>query len=223
MLYYSIMKNNHYKKTKKAFSLPEVLLTLVILGIIMMIAIPQLKIFNPRQRGFDTRAKKMEEYFTEAIGHILQHDCSLDDLTIINLDSGEKFSIADPHNEAKLAEIFKKYILYLDRQPNVSVEYFTAPIKDYDKTPIGVTLEETYKNFFFAQDGTLIGFRSYGSCEATELNTNPSLQRGRYTQPNVCASIFFDINGENKPNKLGSDQYVLPLYKRGIKYTNGDI
>ena len=31
-------------------------------------------------------------------------------------------------------------------------------------------------------------------------------------------ALFFDINGEQEPNVLGKDRFILPLNKEGIQY-----
>ena len=64
----------------------------------------------------------------------------------------------------------------------------------------------------------IIGFRTYEGCDKTEKNVNPPKFKRKYELPNICGSIFYDINAYGKPNKLGSDQFIIPFDKRGIKY-----
>ena len=99
-------------------------------------------------------------------------------------------------------------------------EYFSANIKTYQNAVVSV-LNTTYSDFFYLQDGTLLGFRLFGSCSASEPNAIPPLNRTLLGAENVCGSVFVDVNGEGKPNKLGADQIVIPFDARGIKY-NGD-
>ena len=100
----------------------------------------------------------------------------------------------------------------------MSDRYFTGPLLNYDKTSTGNALKDTYSNFIYTNDGVVIGFRTYTSCATTETNANPPTYRGKYSVANSCGSIFYDINGFKGPNKLGSDQYIIPLGLQGIKY-----
>ena len=67
----------------------------------------------------------------------------------------------------------------------------------------------------------LVGDKFYGSCDATENLANPPLERKKYAVTEICGSVFYDVNAYKKPNKLGSDQYIIPVGLRGMKYDNG--
>ena len=83
-----------------------------------------------------------------------------------------------------------------------------------------MTLKDAYSAFFHVNDGMLMGFRFYKGCDKTERFTNPPLVREEYEVNNICGSIFFDINSYGKPNRLGADQYILPVGLKGLEYEN---
>ena len=209
------MKN--YGK-KFGFTLPEALLVLIILGIIAAICMQSLKSYNAQQQGFDTKADKAVSIIGQAIIMIMLEDSSSDDLTGMYDEEG-KFSIADETKGPRVAKVFKKHLNVNDIHPDLTNDYFTGKMLTYNRTELTV-LKDTYSNFFYLQDGTLLGFRMYGNCEGTETNAIPPKIRTTSSVSKICASVFVDVNGEKKPNKLGSDQIVIPFDARGIKYNN---
>lgn len=210
------------KKIHKAFTMSEAILTMVILGVIFALSITALKFIKPAQDGMDTMSKKMAENLDQAFTQIIAHHAGIDDLLIIK-NGNDRFSIADEDVTPKMAKVIGKYILEIPYDLDLTNEYFSEQIKDYNKKPTGETLKDAYSHFVVVQDGIFMGLRFYGNCTTTEPNATPPMQRGRLAMPNTCGSIFYDVNGFKKPNKLGSDQYVLPLYRRGIKYSEDDI
>ena len=209
------MKKN---RRKFGFTLPEALIVLVILGVIATICVQSMKTYNAQQQGFDTKADKAMSIIGQAIIMIMLEDSSSDDLMGL-FDEEGKFSIADATKGARVAKVFKKHLNVNDASVDLTNGYYTGKIQTYNKTQLTV-LKDTYSNFFYLQDGTLLGFRMYGSCDATEVNAIPPKSRAKESVSNICASVFVDINGEKKPNKLGSDQIVIPFDARGIKYNN---
>ncbi len=203
---------------KFGFTLPEALLVIVILGVIGAICIQSLKTYNAQQQGFDTKADKAMSIIGQAIIMIMLEDSSSDDLMGMYDEEG-KFSIADATKGPRVAKVFKKHLNVNDASIDLTKDYFTGKILTYSRSELTV-LKDTYSNFFYLQDGTLLGFRMYGSCDATEANAIPPKSRTTAPATNICASVFVDVNGEKKPNKLGSDQIVIPFDARGIKYNN---
>ena len=204
-------------RKKKGFTLTEAIFTLIIIGIIAVFAIPQFLAGNQHQKGWDTLAEKMAEYLTQASTEILIYNAVLDDFSKLKLNN-EYFSIEDPNVVDKVARLYQNYLSDIDLKIDTSKQYFKNPILDYDRNPVGEKLNEAYSNFFHVNDGMIIGFRTYEGCDKTEKNVNPPKFKRKYELPNICGSIFYDINAYGKPNKLGSDQFIIPFDKRGIKY-----
>ncbi|MBQ4647032.1 MAG: type II secretion system protein [Candidatus Gastranaerophilales bacterium] len=204
-------------KKFKAFTLAEALVTLVIIGVIASITIPQLMVENPTKKGWDTMAEKVAGNVMQATTEILIYDAGLDDFTRLKVDD-TIFSVEDADATPKMAKLFSKYLANVANKIDLTSDYFTKDLIDYDKNSTGKKLSEAYSDFFYANDGVIMGFKFYGGCTNTEPNTNPPTYRKKYSVNNICGSIFYDVNGYKKPNKLGSDQYIIPVGKRGIKY-----
>ena len=204
-------------KKSRGFTLTEAILVIILIGIIAAITIPQLLVNNPTKKGWDTMADKTVGYLMQASTEILIYDAGLDDFSRLSLD-GNVFSIEDTDATPKMAKLYEKYLANVKSKINPSNEYFSNPLKDYDDNVLAASLKDAYSDFFYGNDGVIMGFRFYGGCTNTEENANPPTYRKKYAVTNVCGSIFFDINGYKKPNKLGSDQYIIPIGKRGIKY-----
>lgn len=192
---------------------------MVILGVIAVIIIPQLALNKPTKEGQETLAKKMAEYLTQASTEILIYHAGLDDFTSLKDNEGV-FSIEDAGVTKRMAELYQRYLSDVDLKINTSKSYFSQDLKDFDNKPIGLKLNDAYSDFFFVNDGMIIGFRLYSGCEATEENSIPPTFRQRMAVDDVCGSVFYDTNAFGKPNKLGTDQFIIPLGKRGIKYEN---
>lgn len=94
-----------------------------------------------------------------------------------------------------------------------------AEIFAYNKSTIG-KLTDSYSNFFYLQDGNLLGFKFYGNCTSMGSYSTPPNYTSAISIDDICASIFVDVNGTKNPNKLGSDQYIIPIDSRGIKFDN---
>lgn len=208
-----------YSKKHKAFSLSSALIAIVIMGVIGVIVIPQWKAFNPTQTGWNTLANKMAIYLNEATINMLSLNSGADDIEVLN-DNGKIFKLSDANSTESLAKLFTQYLSKIDMNVDTSKDYFSQDILDYKRNPIGEKLKDSYSSFHFAADGILVGYRLYGDCKATEKNANPPETVEKYEVNDICGSVFFDVNAYKKPNKLGSDQYIIPIGIHGMKYNN---
>jgi len=204
---------------KNAFTITEAIITMLIIGVVLCLAMAAIKLHNPRDKGERTLSWKMGENIESAALQILLNHASYDNFLRIK-DGNGYFSIEDPNVTKRMADLFAKYLSDIDYRVDMNNEYFSKPILDYDESSTGEVLKSAYSNFFYVTDGMLIGFRFYQGCNSTENNANPPEHKGRYSLDKVCGSIFYDTNAFDKPNKLGSDQFILPVYERGIKYNN---
>ena len=206
---------------KKGFTFTEALLVLVLLGVIAAITIPQLLTEDPSKKGWDTKAEKMIGYFIQASTEILLFNSGLDDFTKLSLDGGI-FSIEDADSAPKMAKLYSKYIQHVAGKIKLDDEYFAKEIVNYKRVSTGKVLKDTYGSFLYTNDGVIVGFKTNGACNSSESIINLPTFRETQTINNVCGSIFMDINAQAKPNKLGSDQYIIPIGKRGIKFEDND-
>lgn len=193
------------------------IITMVIIGAIFAITTAVIKIANPVEEGFLTLSMKTEIAIEQASTAILLNNAVYDDYTRIK-DSKGYFSIEDKDIDKRMVNLYIRYLQKVDVGVDLSNEYFLKTIKISNKELSNLPLKDIYSNFFFIQDGVLLGFRFYNSCSATEKWASPSNYKGVYEIKNVCGSIFYDVNSYAKPNKLGLDQHIIAIYNRGIKY-----
>ena len=211
--------------TKKlnAFTMAEALIVLVMLGIIAAITIPQMKTENFNEKGMITLAEKVVGNLSDSMTKILLDNSVYDDFLRIKYKEGTYFSIEDTDAPTYFGNLLQQKMVKMEKSVDTSDKYFANNLINYKREATSVKLADDYKNLFYAADGTLFGIRTYNSCASTENIANPPNDRGTSAVTNICGSIFFDVNGFKKPNKLGSDQYIIPIDKRGIKLANDNI
>ncbi len=207
------------QKAKKAITLSEAMITMVIFGIIAIVVVPILLYHNPMKSGNETMARKTAEVIEQAAVQIIANNSIYDNYTYLK-DKNGYFSIEDADAKDRMPVLFKEYLNYLDLKIDLNHEFYNKELKDVKKHSLGITLKDAYSGFFWNQSGAIIAFRFYEGCTNTEQNANPPEQKGVFAVENICGSIFYDSNGYKKPNLIGNDQYILPINKRGIIYTN---
>ena len=204
---------------KTAFTLSEAILVLAIMGIIGLLYSAGMKLYNPTQKGFDIQASKALESIDQVFNFIFAKHSTSFNLTDLH-DKNGNFSITDENVLPRFVALFKEYVNTLDLQDgnlDKVKDYYASDIINYDRTSTGLKLKDTYSNFITSTNGTIFGFRLYKSCSADELNANPPLSQKRKKVSNVCGSIFYDVNNYKGPNKLGSDQYIVPFDEQGAE------
>lgn len=205
------------KFKKRAFTLTETLVILLIMAIIFAIYMSVYSVPNPTKEGWTTISEKTEIALEQASTGILLNNCIYDDYKKMR-DSNGYFSIEDKNIEKRFSDLYKRYLQDVDINIDSTNEYFSKNIKGAKKELSNVPLKDLYNNFFLIQDGVLVGFRLYNSCSATEKLTSPAGYNGVYETNDICGSIFYDVNSYAKPNKLGLDQHIVAIYSRGLKY-----
>lgn len=208
-----------YPKKTRGFTLIEAILVIIIIGLIAALAMPALKPERNLDEGLNTLSIKMSESLTQATTKMLAFNASLDDLLHLS-HNNQFFSIADADATPKMAELFMEYLSEIIMKIDTSNKYFTSAIKDYKGNSTGVTLKDAYSYFHYANDGMIVGYRFYGKCDAQEKLANPPENKEYYSANNVCGSVFYDVNAYKGPNKLGTDQFIIPVDKRGMKYNS---
>ena len=207
------------KIQKKAFTLSETIIVMAIVGVLVILYMVAIKLYNQTQKGFDIQAQKTLENIDQVFNLAFAKHSTSFDLNDLN-DSQGNFSITDNDADARFIAFFKEYMNMIelrDINKEVAEAYFNSNIMDYNRKPTESKLKDTFSNFMTATNGTIFGFKLYKSCSAQEKNANPPLVRGRSTINNICGSIFFDVNNYDTPNKLGSDQYIIPFDSQGTE------
>ena len=194
---------------KKGFTLAEVLVTLVILGVVAAMTIPTV-MNNTRDAELKSKAKKTYSMLTQA-------------MAMASLQGYAPIHTAADGDATNIIQWFDKYLA-----PNLSMirkctDLSTSKLETMgDKSwfPKGQCWHEGHTNGLNGKrvycseatsigngvvqavlnDGTFINMDSYGSAS---MNTYFG-----YETPGAGIVLFFDVNGAKKPNVLGKDIYV---------------
>ncbi len=176
--------------TRRAFSLVEIAIVLFLIVFVAMIFVP-LNISNVEQAE---RVAKWKNVFDE----------SRYSFELLKAQDPSMF-LDFKNNGYTNTQAFARIKPYLNINNSKSTqEYF----KDYEYTFLNGR-KVSPKSIFYVNDfatlesGVIIGFR---------------LDKIRHTYRNTpAAMMLFDVNGLNKPNKIGKDIFGINIYENDIK------
>ena len=200
---------------KKAFTLAEVLITLMIIGIVAALTIPSV-ISNYQQQEFKTGLKKAVSVLNEAIQTNIAQD-------------GET-----PYDNEDLFNYLKKHMNVIKTDSISSCKQFRANGDGYCTTSSNNQVFYTTDGMRFETSGTGAGLKLHES----DILTGSSILLGRtMVGPNVyynyskavCGSygltnnpnntmatpclVVVDVNGDKKPNSIVVKDYPYSYYK----------
>ena len=181
----------------KAFTLAEVLITLVIIGVIGALTVPAL-IQNTQKQEYVSALKKAYSTLSQASQQIIAEEGSP------RCDEGGWACNYDSIHAA-----YKKH-LNIAKECKNNKECF-AP--KYTELSPGRT--ETYNGFsngFVLTDGSSITFG----------NITEDCTSGYWGNEPYCARIFVDVNGHKAPNKIGIDLFDFVIKESGLKPSGCD-
>lgn len=188
---------------KKAFTMAEAILVMTILGIIATIMITTLKPAEFKEKGLKVLAKKVLSEIDTATTQILVNNSKLGTMTSLVHANGTQFTFVG--NAANVMDFYKKYLTTI--RANVPTTSFC--VTGGQSTSRNATAT-------YLKDGACIGIY------ATAVTTQPTIFPGEGTSPtNASATqglLLFDTNGEEEPNTLGQDRFILPIGPEGIQY-----
>ena len=195
----------NFKKYNFGFTLAEVLITLVIIGVIAAITVPTL-INKTNNQEYVSKLKKAYSTLSQATNQIISEE-------------------GQATNWATSADNI--YNLYLKKLNNAKKcdgnqgcfkqgQYYKLNTKEKDSSNWDTI---TSHRKFILSDGTqvLIPSNSFIStnCSLNNQNNNGS--------NNVCAFMHVDINGVKGPNEFGKDNFVFVLKRNGLYPAGCDI
>ena len=193
-------KRNFVLRGFNAFTLAEVLITLVIIGVIGALTVPAL-IQNTQKQEFVSALKKTYSTLSNASQQIIAEEgtprCD---------EGGWACSIDDVYN------MYKKHLNNIKDcgKDAGCMKQISAP-GGYKYLNGGIDWDwETSKDFrrLILADGTQIMFFGIDtSCAGGDWTVN---------NHNVCTNIAVDVNGEKAPNTFGRDMFGLSLRETGI-------
>ena len=189
-------------KTKRlvAFTLAEVLITIVIIGVIAAITVP-IAVANSQKERVLSRAKKAFSSVSQAVLTSRFHNGPID----------EWYENVEKQAPKYYATFFQPYL-------NSSVL-----CKDYKecgyesvtpwKSPNGsvynwyLSNEQKSRVFFYLNDGTFVAVQT-GSYPCVEYDDNGVCIKSELAYAKE-PTIIFDINGVQKPNMIGRDVFFM--------------
>lgn len=181
-------------KQNDAFTLAEVLVTLVIIGVIAAMTIPTL-MNNTNKQEYVSRLKKAYSTLSQATNKIIADN---------GKPRGDIGGWATTSSAAY--EMYKKYLSNI-KDCNNSTGCFASEYKRMNNQMTNSYDDPTGRRFVLA-DGTSVLFHSghfSNSCEYESFGSS-----------NVCQIIAVDINGNKGPNALGTDAFAFALKEDGL-------
>ncbi|MBR6163428.1 type II secretion system protein, partial [bacterium] len=182
------------------FTLAEVLITLVIIGVIAAITVPTL-MNNTNNQEYVSKLKKAYSTLAQATNLIIAEEGT------------PKASVGGwTKDNDEMYNLYKKHLLNSkDCGPNSDCfstgiyKYPTGHSSDYT----GSWNTDEYRKLVLS-DGTQVIFQfardeSWKNCTFSSHGSN-----------NYCARIFVDINGERKPNQIGKDYFGFVIKENGL-------
>ncbi len=199
----------------KAFTVVEMITTVIILGIIAVILIVNMR---PNQIKKETLIKAGKASYIQvdyATAQLIAKNTKNYTLARVVGDSGE-FSIASSSNTAALINVYKKRLRGL-RSKTLGNVYKNADLKNEAGSVVESGLSVSDFTGFTTKDAGYFGVRLHGNCTTSEAYLYNPVRPTLRTQSNSCGQIFFDVNGEQEPNTLGIDQYLVSLTLNGVR------
>jgi len=164
---------------KKGFTLAEVLITLLIIGVIASIVIPGL-IADTQQAEYKAAWKKAFASISQAHKQII-------------MDNGGTLADAAANN-SDLRNLFKNKMNTVTTCDDASCTAISLLLLN------GTTASNFASYSMVLSDGTIIGFN---------FNSSACTHNGWVYNTGECAWLIVDVNGKKKPNQWGKDIYGI--------------
>lgn len=194
-------KSSNTNLNKFGFTLAEVLITLVIIGIVAAITIP---ILNQKQQEKTavTGLKKAFSALSQAYILAVKENGAPDEWDLVASTS--------PQGAENILNTFAKYMRVLKNCGRNSGCYPATRYKNLNGDFYGSDVEN---NAAYAKailnDGSYLFMTSYGSCTTYSWGSTEQLK-------NPCGDIYVDINGKKPPNQFGIDLFGFYLTTKAI-------
>jgi len=200
-----------YKKLI-AFTLAEVLITLLIVGIVASLVIPAL-INDTQKAEYVTKLKKESAVFQQAF-KLLVLDAGGSILNNPNFNCSG--SSCNTTASANAMNDFATKLNVVKNCGNGQGCWYTSPLKWLGKDLLTSNLElrwnDKYSKAILADSTLMTVVINNSNCGATP-STAPA---GSPLYSSICGEIDIDINGVSGPNQYGRDFFVFWITKTGI-------
>ena len=173
---------------------------------------------RPNNIKTETLQKAGNSLYSEidyASKQILANNTTNYNFTTLVSEAGTGYSISDSGADAKLIASFKKFLM--GKRGSISASYSGSSLYNDSGSAVGSLKVSSFTQGFLLKNNAYFALKLNGNCTTSESTIyNPSMPNNRNVT-NSCGLIFFDVNGEEGPNKVGIDQYIVSLGKLGIK------
>lgn len=203
--------NHIVTKTKFAFTLAEVLITLGIIGIVAAMTMPML-LAKWNEAATVSKVKKFYSTMSNAMIRIVDENGTLDTWDYQNPSD----TVNSTPNSQMMGDKFAPHLKVLK---NCGLQSNCMLVVDYRH--MNGVVWRTYSNYrdrfyykLILNDGSHLIIKSQGK----ECKMN----HGGYR--NTCGYILYDVNGGKEPNMMGKDLFVFEILKNSIvpaRYDNG--
>jgi len=177
-------------KTKSAFTLAEVLITLVVIGVVAALTIPT-AISKYKEKEKQAKVKKAYSTIANA-------------MTRVKASGGDYvFTVTAGNDMNVMKDWFNTYLrpyLSISKVCYDSPGCWNSGTKNMDGSQVGIGRGAACINFIL-NDGTTIGIDDFDSSTIWD-------RWGVRISPGVSMAIYFDINGGKGPNVVGEDVFV---------------
>ena len=189
-------------KLKKAFTLAEAIMVMVILGIIATILISTMKPTEFKNRGFKVLAKKILGQIDTATTQILFNDSRDSDMkSLYDPEAADNTTtVSFRGNTTKARTLYAKYLV-------ATREGITG---DWCKQTEFSTSRMKLK------DGSCLGLQKAASTDT--IDTWIPGESAKVSVSGLQGVIYLDVNDAEEPNKFGLDQFTIPIDDNGIAY-----
>lgn len=201
----------------KAFTLYETLVTMIIVGVVAAIGISNMRPDKIENDVLIEAGKDMYIQLDYATREIIAKESNNYTLSRIKNGSSE-YSIEKSSNLSTLVNTtYKKRIKAL-RDNSLANDYKNAILRTRDNAnATGESLKPSSFTGFTTKNGGYFAVRLHNSCTKSETALYNPMQPDNRSQTNSCGQVFFDVNGDKKPNLLGVDQYLVSLTLNGLR------
>ncbi|MBQ8848237.1 MAG: type II secretion system protein [Candidatus Gastranaerophilales bacterium] len=201
---------------KKAFTLAETLIVMLILGFFAVVLIKTMKFGDITQDALIKGGLDMYNQIEVATKKLLMGNSFNYDMRRLKDTSGAEFAITASGADAKLIAVYKKY-MKPSRGKTLSSTYKNATLKNASNASVSGVSVSTFTQGYYLKNGTYFAIKLNGNCTTSETYIYSPQLKDKRDATNSCGLIFYDLNGESYPNILGVDQYILSIGKLGIK------
>ena len=187
-------------RIKKAFTMAEAILVMTILGIIATIMITTLKPAEYKDKGLAIMARKvLSEIDTATTQILINNSASGNTSSLYEPGTANLFSLESSGMDDKIGKLYKRYLTVTRQECNDA----NCPCNGYT-------------NKFYLKDGACMGITT--GTQASDVNTWFPGETNFTSMKPTHGIIFFDTNGEDEPNVMGKDQFLLPVGSEGVQY-----